>query len=80
MDFTQSVLYGVSNKKYLSELLHLELKTLKNVDKYYTVYPFEKKTNGKTRELYNPSNEHKRALKRMTGIDNSYPSVIKIEI
>lgn len=78
MDFTQSMLYGVSNKKYLSELLHLKLKTLKNVDKYYTVYPFEKKTNGKTRELYNPLNEHKRALKRLTGILNKikFPSYL----
>lgn len=66
MDFSTSKLYGVSNKKYLSELLQLELKTLKNVDRYYTVYPFKKKTNKKIRELYNPSNKHKRALKRIT--------------
>lgn len=40
MDFTKSRLYGVSNKKYLSELLQLELKTLKDVDNNYEVEPF----------------------------------------
>lgn len=66
MAFSTSKLYGVLNKKYLSELLQLELKILKNVDQYYTVHPFKKKTNNKIRELYNPSNKHKRALKRIT--------------
>ncbi|EAD8854692.1 RNA-directed DNA polymerase [Listeria monocytogenes] len=65
MDFTKSKLYGVSNKKYLSELLQLELKTLKNVDNYYEVQPFFKEVNGKNRELYNPSEAHKRALKNI---------------
>ncbi|MDB1653538.1 reverse transcriptase family protein [Enterococcus durans] len=65
MDFTKSRLYGISNKKYLSELIQLELKTLKNVDSYYEVAPFFKKVNGKKRELYNPSEAHKRALKNI---------------
>ncbi|MFR2457453.1 MAG: hypothetical protein ACLS8G_14990 [Enterococcus faecalis] len=43
MDFAKSRLYGVSNKKYLSELLQLELKTLKDVDSNYEVEPFLKK-------------------------------------
>ncbi|RTK65380.1 RNA-directed DNA polymerase, partial [Enterococcus faecalis] len=43
----------------------LELKTLKNVDSYYEVAPFFKKVNGKKRELYNPSEAHKSALKNI---------------
>lgn len=65
MNFTNSKLYGISNKKYLSELLYLDLKTLKNVDKNYPVSPFNQTKNNKTRELYNPSFLHKRALKRI---------------
>ncbi|MGL9922312.1 reverse transcriptase family protein [Enterococcus sp. DIV1758] len=65
MDFAKSRLYGVSNKKYLSELLQLELKTLKDVDSNYEVEPFFKEVNGKIRELYNPSDAHKRALKNI---------------
>lgn len=65
MDFTNSKLYGVSNKKYLSELLQLDLKTLKNINKYYETEPFYKDINGKIRELYNPTDAHKNALKRI---------------
>ncbi len=65
MDFTNSKLYGLSNKKYLSELLNLDLKTLKDVKKYYTVKPFYETKNGKKRELYNPSIFHKDALKKI---------------
>ncbi|EOF60595.1 hypothetical protein SE1_00564 [Enterococcus hirae EnGen0127] len=65
MDFSNTKLYSISNKKYLSELLHLELKTLKKVDQFYTVAPFIKKVNGKERILYNPSFDHKIALKKI---------------
>lgn len=65
MDFSNTKLYGISNKKYLSELLHLELHTLKKVDQFYTVTPFIKNVNGKERILYNPSISHKIALKRI---------------
>lgn len=64
MDFYNTKLYGVSNKKYLSELLHLEKSMLKKVDTFYEVKPFLKNINGKERLLYNPSSQHKIALKR----------------
>lgn len=51
MDFTKTKLYGISNKKYLSELLHLDLSTLKRTEKYYEVKPFPKYVNGK-KECY----------------------------
>ena len=62
MDFYNTKLYGVSNKKYLSELLHLEKSTLKKVDTFYEVKPFLKNINGKERLLYNPSSQHKISL------------------
>ncbi|MGM0324128.1 hypothetical protein IGJ18_001635 [Enterococcus sp. AZ078] len=65
MDFSNTKLYGVSNKKYLSELIHLELHTLKKVDQFYTVAPFVKNINDKERILYNPTLPHKIALKRI---------------
>ncbi|OQO71705.1 reverse transcriptase family protein, partial [Enterococcus villorum] len=65
MDFSNTKLHGVSNKKYLSELIHLELHTLKKVDQFYTVTPFVKNINDKERILYNPSLPHKIALKRI---------------
>ncbi|MGH1648526.1 reverse transcriptase family protein [Enterococcus gilvus] len=65
VDFYNTKLYGVSNKKYLSELLHLEKSTLKKIDKFYEVKPFLKKVNKKERLLYNPSMQHKIALKRI---------------
>lgn len=65
MDFTKTKLYGISNKKYLSELLHLDLSTLKRTEKYYEVKPFPKYVNGKKRMLYNPDIKHKNALKKI---------------
>lgn len=65
MEFSKSKLFEVSNRKYLSELLNIELVKLKNIDKHFTVHPFKMKANDKIRELYNPSNEHKKALKNI---------------
>ncbi len=65
MDFKNTKLFNISNKKYLSELLHLEINTLRNVDKYYTVKPFTKKIGEKSRLLYDPSLKHKLALKKI---------------
>lgn len=65
MEFTKSKLFGISNKKYLSELLNVELKTIKDVDSNYKVEPFFKEVNGKNRELYNPSEVHKKVLKKI---------------
>ncbi|MEH7133426.1 hypothetical protein, partial [Priestia megaterium] len=65
VNFNDCKLYGITNKKYLSELLHIELKKLKNIENHYTTYPFYKKSpNGKkTRILYNPHPEYKKVLK-----------------
>lgn len=65
MDYTNSILHGISNKKYLSELLGIKLKFLRNIDKYYSSNKFLKKSNGKTRELYNPNKEYKKVLKKI---------------
>jgi RNA-directed DNA polymerase len=69
LNFENSKLYGISNKKYLSELLQIELSKLKDIETHYSTPPFQKKTNkGKLRTLYNPHNDYKRILQRL----NSY--------
>ncbi|WP_052676075.1 reverse transcriptase family protein [Paenibacillus sp. IHBB 10380] len=66
IDYTVCTLYGVKNKKYLSELLKIELFKLKEIEKYYITLPFSKKMgNNKIRLLYNPSKEYKDILKRL---------------
>lgn len=65
MEFSQNVLYGISNKKYLSELLQIDKNKLKNVSEYFVTDPFIQKKKGKEREFYNPSPEHKNALKKI---------------
>lgn len=65
MKFNQNTLYDISNKKYLSELLQVDKNKLKFVSKHFISQPFTKEKNGKTREFYKPTNEHKKALKRL---------------
>ena len=65
MDFTRTILYGVSNKKWLSELLKIEKSKLKNIRNNFNTVPFVKKVNGKNRELYNAGKMHKLVLKRI---------------
>lgn len=65
MDFRKSILYGLSNKKRLAELLKIEKKKLLNVKGEFTEVPFQKVVNGKKRELYNARNNHKQSLKRI---------------
>ncbi|MED4256713.1 reverse transcriptase family protein [Priestia megaterium] len=65
-NFNDCKLYGITNKKYLSELLHVDLKKLKNVEEHYNTSPFFKQSSsGKTRILYNPHPEYKKILKRL---------------
>lgn len=64
--FNQCRLYGVSNKKYLAELLGIDRTLLKDIDYHFKTTPFELHCrNGKTRIVYNPSKEYKRVLKRI---------------
>jgi RNA-directed DNA polymerase len=66
IDFKQCKLYGIQNKKYLSELLGIDVFKLKDVNSYYFTQPFEKEfKNGKKRSLYNPSKEYRVVLKKM---------------
>ncbi|WP_146551135.1 reverse transcriptase family protein [Rummeliibacillus sp. SL167] len=71
MNFNNSKLYGLSNKKILADLLKVDKKRLKNVIEEFVPYklPTELSTiNGKKRDLYNPKNEHKKALKKLVGL------------
>lgn len=69
LNFENSKLYGISNKKYLSELLKIELSKLKDIEEHYSTLPFQQKTNkGKVRTLYNPHIDYKMILQRL----NSY--------
>lgn len=63
MDFSKSILYGISNKKWLSELLQIEKSKLVNIKTHITEVPFTKVVNGKSREFYNAEKNHKRSLK-----------------
>ncbi|WP_430787232.1 reverse transcriptase family protein [Virgibacillus flavescens] len=67
MDFQNSKLFGVTNKKYLSELLHIEVYKLKDIEKFFTTKPFFSKDK-KKRMLYNPPLEYKRVIKRMASM------------
>lgn len=63
MDFSKSILYEISNKKWLAELLKIEKNMLSNVGDNFVGKSFMKDVNGKTRELYNAGTIHKRSLK-----------------
>jgi len=65
MDFSKSKLYGLSNKKYLAELLNLDKAQLKDVSSEFVPYSFTSKVKKKERILYNPNPEHKRVLKKI---------------
>lgn len=68
MELKNTKLYGISNKRYLSELLNLEVSKLRKVDEFFIVEPFTKVVNRKKRVLYNPSDEHKFVLKRIVNM------------
>lgn len=65
MNFKKCILYGISNKKRLAELLNVEKYKLKNIRENYVPFKMEKNVNGKVRELFNADSEHKRILKRL---------------
>ncbi|UYP10282.1 reverse transcriptase family protein [Priestia megaterium] len=68
MNFNNSRLYALSNKKVLADILGIDKKRVKNVIQEFVPYklPPELSTvNGKQRDLYNPNDEHKRALRKL---------------
>ncbi|TVX83714.1 RNA-directed DNA polymerase [Peribacillus simplex] len=65
MDFSTSKLFGISNKKYVAELLNVEKVKLKNVSSEFVPYRFEQSVKGKKRVLYNPNDAHKAILKKI---------------
>ncbi len=71
MHYNKSKLYGLSNKKVLSDMLKIDKKRLKNVALEFVPYklpPQLSTINGKQRDLYNPSVEHKRALRKLVSL------------
>lgn len=68
MNFNNSRLYGLSNKKVLADIFSVDKKRLKNVVEEFVPYKLPSEIsviNGKKRDLYNPNDEHKRALKKL---------------
>lgn len=65
MNYSKSKLFGVSNKKYLSELLSININELKDINRFYTATPFLKIINGKERTLYNPPLKYKKILHKI---------------
>ncbi|KAB7706551.1 RNA-directed DNA polymerase [Bacillus aerolatus] len=66
VDFKLSKLYGINNKKYLSELLKVELSKLKDIETHFSTTPFyQKNQKGKRRRLYNPHPDYKKVLQRL---------------
>lgn len=68
MQYNQSKLYGLSNKKLLADMLNINKKSLKNVSLEFVPYklpPQHSTINGKQRDLYNPNIEHKKALRKL---------------
>ncbi|WP_261058615.1 reverse transcriptase family protein [Streptococcus mitis] len=63
MDFKRSILFGVSNKKWLSDLLKIEKYKLTDISNNFVGKSFIREVNGKTRELYDAGLVHKRSLK-----------------
>jgi len=73
MEFSSTKLYGLSNKKYLSELLQIERKKLNRIGTEFSPYQFQSEVKGKMRTLYNPNKEHKVALKKLTYLLSKLP-------
>ena len=68
MQFNKSKLFELSNKKLLADILNIEKKSLKNVALEFVPYklpPQLSTINGKQRDLYNPNEEHKKALRKL---------------
>lgn len=69
MQFSKSKLYGISNKKYLSELINIENRKLNNVDKHFIPNEFTIVSN-KNRKVFDADSQHKYALKRIVKLLN----------
>lgn len=68
MDFNNSKIFGLSNKKVLADILNLDKNRFKNIANEFVPYklpPELSMVNGKQRDLYNPSNEHKKLLRKL---------------
>lgn len=68
MDFNKSKLFKLSNKKLLADILNVDKKKLKNVAVEFVPYklpPELSLINGKQRDLYNPNDEYKHALRKL---------------
>ncbi|ARW05754.1 reverse transcriptase family protein [Bacillus atrophaeus] len=65
MNYSTSKLFGVTNKKYLSELLSIDINELKNIEEFYNTSPFTKIIKGKERTLYNPPFKYKKVLNKI---------------
>ncbi|SES17700.1 reverse transcriptase family protein [Psychrobacillus sp. OK032] len=68
MQFNNSKLYGLSNKKLLADILSVDKKSLKNVSLEFLPYKLPQHLstiNGKQRDIYNPNDEHKKALRKL---------------
>ncbi|MDS9470696.1 reverse transcriptase family protein [Sporosarcina pasteurii] len=64
--FRESFLYELSNKKFLSEIIQVDLSVLKNLEDLLETEKWKPyKLENKKRDLYNPTVQHKRALKRL---------------
>ncbi|MGE7115081.1 reverse transcriptase family protein [Lysinibacillus sp. NPDC047702] len=68
MNFSQSKLYGLSNKKYLAELLRIDKDKLRNIDVEFTPIKFTSQVNGKNRVLYDQNPEYKKVLKKIVNL------------
>lgn len=65
MDYQKCKLYGISNKKYLSELLHIEAFKLKDIDRHFSTDFYISKNRNKERHIYPPKPNYKKILKRL---------------
>lgn len=74
MSYKKSRLFGVSNKKYLSELLQIDLYKLKNIEKYYQTNFYILDEGTKQRLIYPPEFNYKKRLRLI----NKYLSVLTL--
>lgn len=63
MDFNNTTLYGLSNKKYLSDILNIEVRKLKDIDNYYRSDYYVADNGKKKRYIFPPSPGYKKKLR-----------------
>ncbi|PLR71034.1 reverse transcriptase family protein [Bacillus sp. UMB0728] len=74
MEYQNCKLYGISNKKYLSELLRIDVFKLKDIDRHFSTDFYISKSRNKERHIYPPKPYYKKILKRL----NSFLSRITL--